>query len=249
MTNEAVFKDHFSDQSAQYAKYRPDYPRELFRFLAEKCQGHELALDCATGNGQSALGLSHYFSQVIATDASEAQIASAMPSPGVSYRVAAAENSELQAQCVDLLTVAQALHWFDHPRFFAEARRVLRPCGLLASWFYKLCLVNADCDVTVNRLYEEVVGGFWPPERHFIEADYTNIEFPGTHIDVPEFQMHVDWRVQDMLGYLRTWSACNRYEKLRGADPVSIIEPELTAAWGSVVRRVSWPLTVIACRL
>jgi len=249
MTNGAVFKDHFSDQSAQYARYRPDYPRELFRFLAGNCQGHELALDCATGNGQSALGLSHHFLRVVATDASEAQIASATPSPKVSYRVAAAENSELQAQCVDLLTVAQALHWFDHPRFFAEARRVLRPDGLLASWFYKLCFVNVDCDAAVYRLYEEIVGEFWPPERRFIDADYTNIEFPETCIDVPKFQMHVDWTVQDMLGYLRTWSACNRYEKQRGADPVSIIEPELTMAWGTAVRRVSWPLTVKACHL
>jgi SAM-dependent methyltransferase len=248
VTNEIAFNDHFSDRSAQYAQYRPDYPGELFSFIAEQCPGHDLALDCATGNGQAAVGLSHHFSKVIGTDASETQIASAVANSRVEYRVAAAEDSGLEAHCADLITVAQALHWFDHARFFAEARRVLRPGGLMASWCYEVCQVSHDCDAQVNYLYEDIVGEFWPPERRFVEAGYANIELPETCIDAPVFQMQVDWNIQDMLGYLRTWSACKRFGKKRGKDPVSIIEPALTAAWGSTIRQVRWPVTMKACR-
>ena len=248
MTAELTFNDHFSGGSARYAQYRPDYPDELFRFLAQNCSRQTLALDCATGSGQAALGLSHYFDGVIAIDASETQIASAIANPRIHYRKALAEQTGLEGQSVDLVSVAQALHWFDHPRFFSEARRVLRPGGLLAAWCYELCSVNDACDAEVQRLYEEIVGEFWPPERRFIDAHYATIEFPEPCIDSPGFQMQVGWHVSHMLGYLRTWSACRRYEDQHGQDPVSIIEPALSAAWGDVKRSVRWPITLRACR-
>lgn len=249
MTQQTSFKDYFSDRSARYAQYRPNYPDSLFCFLADRCRRHERAWDCATGNGQSALGLIKFFEEVIATDASAAQIEAAIPSPGVHYRVAAAERSELPEQSVDLLTVGQALHWFQIQQFFEEAQRVVRPGGVVATWFYKLCNVSAAVDSIVDRLYGDIVDEFWPPERHYIENDYAGIPYPAPLLDVPEFSMRASWSVDDMLGYLGTWSACKRYTGQHGHDPVALIEAELREAWGTAAREVTWPLVVRAYRL
>jgi SAM-dependent methyltransferase len=243
------FKDHFSEQSAEYARHRPGYPDELFRFLASCTRRHTLAWDCATGNGQAAVALAEFFDNVVATDASAAQIGAAIEYPSVDYRVATAEDSRLDDASVDLVTVGQALHWFDTSRFFAETRRVLVPGGVLAAWCYELCVVNDSCDAIVTELYTDIVGKFWPPERRLIEARYAPVEMPGTRIDTPKLSMSVDWSVGDMLGYLRTWSACKRYRKECGADPVSLIEAALRDAWGGIVLKVAWPVTLLARRL
>jgi len=243
------FKDHFSEQSADYARHRPRYPEALFAFLSGLASKHALAWDCATGNGQAAIALSAHFERVVATDASAAQIHAALAHPGVSYRVAPAEASGLDTHSIDLITVGQALHWFDHARFFAEARRVAAPGGILAAWCYELCEVSAACDAVVNTLYTEIVGDYWPPERRLIEARYADIAIPGTPLEAPRFAMRLDWTVADMLGYLRTWSACKRYRADRGDDPVARIEAGLRAAWGDAPRPVSWPLTVRVVQL
>ncbi len=241
------FNDHFSAQSADYARHRPLYPAELYEFLAG-LGGRRLAWDCATGNGQAAVSLAAHFDRVIATDASRAQIDAAIAHPGVSYRLAAAEDSGLDTDSVDLVTVGQALHWFDTRRFFAEAARVLVPGGSVAAWCYELCTVSPECDAAVGRLYDEIVAPFWPPERRLIEERYAGIRFPGTEIDVPVFEMNVCWTVDDMLGYLRTWSACQRYRREHGDDPVGLVEAELRKAWGRTSRTVRWPLTVRVSR-
>ena len=242
------FKDHFSAQSAGYARYRPRYPRELFEYLAGlgRCRR---AWDCATGTGQAAVALAEVFAEVIATDASRAQIDAAISHPRVRYRVANAEESGLPEGCVDLVTVGQALHWFDTKRFFAEASRVLVSGGVLAAWCYELCHVSPDCDRIVSRLYSDIVGPYWPPERRLIEERYAAIELPGTALGAPALAMNARWTVEDMVGYLRTWSACHRYRRERGDDPVERIEDELRAAWGAEPRSVRWPLTVKAVRL
>jgi SAM-dependent methyltransferase len=242
------FKDHFSAQSAGYARHRPHYPRELFAFLAG-LGGRHLAWDCATGNGQAAIALAAYFDRVIATDASAAQIDAAIAHPGVTYRVATAEQSELAADSVDLVTVGQALHWFDTARFFAEASRVLVAEGCIAAWCYELCTVSPECDAVVERLYTDITGPFWPPERRLIEERYTGIDFPGTAIETPAFEMSTQWSADDMLGYLRTWSACQRYRRQHGEEPVRLIEDELRTAWGRDLRIARWPLTVRVSRL
>jgi SAM-dependent methyltransferase len=242
------FKDHFSRQSAGYARHRPHYPRELFACLAG-LTGRRLAWDCATGNGQAAVALADHFDRVIATDASRAQIDAAADHPVVSYRVATAEESGLSEDSVDLVTVGQALHWFDTGRFFAEASRVLVEGGVIAAWCYELCTISPACDRVVAGLYNEIVGAFWPPERRLIEERYAGIVFPGKALATPEFVMTAEWDVDDMLGYLRTWSACQSYLGEHGEDPVALIEDELRTAWGTTPRTVRWPLTARVARL
>jgi SAM-dependent methyltransferase len=242
------FKDHFSAQSDGYAKYRPTYPDELFRFLASVASSHTAAWDCATGNGQVATALANYFSTIVATDASQSQIDAALAHPGVDYRVAAAEQSGLAENSIDLISVGQALHWFDQERFMLEAKRVLKPEGVLAIWCYELCSVSPDCDAIVDTLYRDIVADFWPPERAMIEQGYAAVDMPGVAIGVPDFEMSLTWHASDMIGYLRTWSACKRYEQAHGSDPVARISAALSVAWGEVERRVTWPLQIKASR-
>ena len=248
MSSGPGFKDHFSAQSVGYARHRPHYPPELFTFLAG-LGGRQLAWDCATGNGQAAIALAGHFERVIATDASSAQIEAAIAHPGVSYRVATAEASGLDADSVDLVAVGQALHWFDTAQFFAEAARVLVAGGCVAAWCYELCSVSPACDSVVDYLYTDITGPFWLPERRLIDERYAGIDFPGTAIEAPGFEMSTQWVADDMLGYLRTWSACQRYRRRHGEDPVGLIEDELRAAWGRDRRPVRWPLTVRVSRL
>lgn len=198
---------------------------------------------------QAAVALGEFFESVIATDASDTQIASAIPHANVSYRVATAEVSGLDDASVDLLTVGQALHWFDHERFFTEAGRVLASGGVLAVWCYGLCHVNDACDGVVDELYTDIANEFWPPERRHIEERYAGITMPAAEIDVPRVNMYADWTADDMLGYLRTWSACRRYRKAHDRDPVTLIAGKLQGAWGTDSRPVCWPLTLKACRL
>lgn len=249
MPDSDSFKDHFSGQSAHYARHRPQYPAELFQFLAARTSNHAQAWDCATGNGQAAIALSEHFEGVVATDASSAQIDAAIAHPGVTYRVAAAEDSQIEADSIDLITVGQALHWFDLERFFAEAKRVLVRDGVLAAWCYELCKVSEGCDAVVDELYAGILAEFWPPERRLIEERYSGINMPGHPLESREFEMGVTWTVADMLGYLRTWSGSARYQRAYGNDPVSKIESALRAEWGAGRRPVRWPLTLLISRL
>ena len=152
------FKDHFSKHAADYAKFRPRYPQELFAYLGSIAPSRQLAWDCGTGNGQAAVGLASVFDRVIATDASETQIANAQSHERMAFRVAHADNSGIASETIDLIMVAQALHWFDLDRFYAEARRVLKNNGVCAASAYNLLHVEPAIDEVVNRYYYEVVG-------------------------------------------------------------------------------------------
>lgn len=238
------FKDHFSGHSGEYADFRPNYPESLFAFLADCCTRRELAWDCATGNGQAASRLARYFDKVVASDASEAQIQTAESHPRIEFRIATAEESALPEHSIDLITVAQALHWFDIARFFDEAQRVLTSGGVLAFWCYRNCSVDARCNALIDELYADIVHGYWPAERKMVEEGYQSIEMPMPAIAAPQFVMTTDWTAEDMLGYLRTWSASQRYLKARGRDPVAFIERRLVRVWGGGCREVSWPLNL-----
>jgi SAM-dependent methyltransferase len=244
------FPDHFSDRSPDYARYRPDYPDRLFAWLAGLAPARRLAWDCATGSGQAAAGLARHFGSVIATDASAEQIASARQRRGVRYRVAAAEDSGLETGSADLVTSAQALHWFDRPRFWAEARRVLTARGVVAVWCYDLVRVDAGIDAVVNRLYREIVGPYWPADRVLVEQGYRTIAFPFEEISTPAFHMEKRWSLPDLAGYLGTWSAAKRYRKALGRDPFDLVRSDLERAWGlpGRVRRVRWDIALRAGR-
>jgi SAM-dependent methyltransferase len=246
-----IFKDHFSSESPNYARFRPRYGRELFAWLAGLVSDHRLAWDCATGNGQAAVPLSEFFDRVIATDASEEQIRSATPDSRIDYRVAQADKTDLEAASCDLITVAQALHWFDLPTFYTEAKRVLKREGVLAVWSYNLLRIDPDIDTIVNRFYAETVGPFWPPERKIVENGYRDLPFPFDEMDAPEFAMSAEWSIESLLGYLRTWSASKRYQQELGQDPVTILEEELRDAWPDTQKPllVRWPLAIRVGRL
>ena len=239
------FKDYFSKQATDYAKFRPRYPQEMFEYLGRIAPSRQLAWDCGTGNGQAAVGLAAVFDHVIATDASEKQIANAQSHDRVEYRVAPAENSSLESETIDLLMVAQALHWFELDCFYAEARRILKPDGVLAATAYNLLQISPAIDEIVNRYYHEVVGPFWPPERALVER-FANLSFPFDEINAPKFEMTAHWNLDHLLGYLRTWSSTQRFIAAKGADPLQEISAELGSAWGTPERRrnVNWPLTL-----
>jgi ubiquinone/menaquinone biosynthesis C-methylase UbiE len=241
------FSDHFSGHASEYAVHRPRYPEALYRFLADQCQDHNLAWDCATGNGQAALSLTEYFDRVIATDASAEQVAAATAHPRISYSVVPAEGSGIEEASIDLLTIAQALHWFNLDAFFSEANRVVKPGGLLAAWTYADSRVNNEVDSVIDNVIYEVED-YWPPERDIVMNLYRDITFPWTEIEVPAIHMQENWTVDQLLGYIRTWSASKRYQKDRGADPVSLHESTLRNAWGVSTRTVTWPLTLKVVR-
>ncbi len=240
-----TFKDYFSKQATDYATFRPTCPRELFDYLGRTAPSRQFAWDCGTGNGQAAVGLASVFDRVIATDASKKQISNARPHERVEYQVAPAENSVIKSDSLDLIMVAQALHWFDLDRFYAEAQRVLKPDGILAASAYNLLHIDPAIDEVVNRYYYEVVGPFWPPERKLVEQ-FANLPFPFHEIDSPKFEMTASWNLDHMVGYLRTWSSTQRFIAARGADPVQEIIHQLRDAWENPeqTREVIWPLTL-----
>lgn len=240
-----TFRDHFSGVAEGYARFRPGYPAALFAWLAERAPARRLAWDCATGSGQAALGLAEHFERVVATDASAEQVARAHPHPRVDFRVAPAERSGLGDGAADLVTVAQALHWFDVPAFFAEARRVLRPGGLLAAWCYgNPALPEPALERTLAAFYDGVVGPYWPPERRLILEGYATLDFPFREIEAPPLALEADLTLHGLAGYLRTWSATSRYVAVHGVDPVDGVVERLGADWGDpgTPRRVRWPL-------
>jgi SAM-dependent methyltransferase len=240
------FKDHFSRQATDYARFRPQYPPALFRFIAAAAPNDQLALDCATGNGQAAVALAEFFQKVIALDASGEQIAKAQPNERVEYRVAPAESTGLPAHSVAAITVAQALHWFDLEAFCAEARRVLQPRGVLAVWAYNYLRLSPEVDALVRLFHDEIVGPFWPPERKLVGRGYRELPFPFDEIETPAFQIEVRWSLEHLLGYLRTWSATQRFMAAKRRDPLELVEPDLEQAWGNPAedKLGVWPLTV-----
>lgn len=240
-----VFHDHFSSVAAKYADFRPQYPAELFDYLATLVPRTATVWDCAAGNGQATRGLAQRFARVIATDASAEQIASAPTVERAEFRVALAEASGLPDASVGLVTVAQAVHWFDLPRFYAEVRRVLVPGGVLAVWGYGINRIEGEAvDAIVQEFYGGLLGPYWPPSRLLIEAGYRTIEFPFAELTPPEVRMEVRWTLEQLLGYFSTWSATNRYIKATGQNPLPALAAQLEPLWGGAgaTRRVAWPL-------
>lgn len=243
-----AFHDHFSGVAARYATFRPTYPEGLFDFLASCVPTADACVwDCAAGNGQASVKLAERFPRVIATDASSEQIRAAKSHPRVEYRVASAEQSGLPDQSISLVTVAQAVHWFDFDRFYSEVRRVLRPNGILAVWGYgNLCFEEFELNALVEDYYHQVVGPFWPPERKWIEEGYRTLPFPFEPLEVPTFCMEVRWSLDALIGYLGTWSATVRFQQARQQNPLPDLRARLLPHWKSPEseRSIRWPLAV-----
>jgi len=242
-----TFHDHFSGIANRYADFRPHYPAALFDYLATLASRTSLVWDCACGNGQATLDLAQRFDRVVATDASREQIASATQHPKVEFRVAPAEQSGLPDESAGLVTVAQALHWFDLDRFYAEVRRVLSPGGVLAAWAYGINEVDGGpVNQLVQDYYSHTVGPYWPPQRKLVEEGYRTIPFPFDEITPPVFRMETRWTLEQLVGYFSTWSATNRFIKTTGRNPLASLSQNLSRVWGDAnsPRLVAWPLSM-----
>lgn len=241
----AGFPDHFSGHAADYARARPTYPAPLFAHLAGRAPSRRLAWDVGCGSGQAACALAAHMEKVVATDASAKQLAQATVRPRVAYANARAERAPLRDGSVDLITVAQALHWFDLEAFHAEVRRVARPGAILAEWSYDLMHATPAVDALVQHLYRDVVGPYWPPERIHVEDGYARLAFDFERVDTPEFAMQLEWTFEQFSAYLKTWSSVRRYADARGHDPVDERRDAFARAWGNETTRVvTWPLTL-----
>jgi hypothetical protein len=210
------FKDLFSAQASAYAKFRPHYPEDLFRYLASIAPQRALAWDCGTGNGQAAVKLAPHFQSVVATDPSETQIQSAEKNPSVTYKVARAEQAPF-----------------------------LKPHAVLAIWSYNLCKITPAIDQIVQKYYSGILGPYWEKERKLVEEGYRNCIFPMKEIPSPQFQMKAEWNVDHLIGYLGTWSALQAYIKKNGESPLLRIAPLLQEAWGDrKMLPIAWELSV-----
>jgi ubiquinone/menaquinone biosynthesis C-methylase UbiE len=227
-----TFKDNFSKQAEVYVKFRPTYPRELFEFLKSLTVEHELAWDCGTGNGQSAVQLAQFFDKIYATDPSQEQIKNAIPDVKIEYKVENAETpSSLNDNSVDLITVAQAVHWFDFNAFNDQVKRVLKPNGVIAVWAYGVPSINKEIDSIVKNFHDNVIGEFWLPENKLIDKEYATIPFPFIEMETPEFFIKKQVTLSEALGHFRSWSATQKYIDKYDENPINTLSQKLQEHW------------------
>ncbi len=228
------FRDHFSGVAADYAAFRPQYPEALFDWLASVAHRHDVAWDCACGSGQASQPLASHFDVVVASDASLIQVASAPKIEKTRFVVASSERVPLVGDSVDLVTVAQALHWFVGEMFFDEVRRVVRAGGVFAAWTYGMPHVGAEpVEKAVHGFIDGLLGPYWPPEIRLVLDGYASIDLPFEELETPVFELQVEWTLERFFGFVRTWSGVGRYQKVRGEDPVPQLAAELEDRWGN----------------
>lgn len=238
------FQDHFSRLAPLYARSRPGYPPALFEYLAGLASARALAWDCGTGNGQAARGLATHFLRVLATDASAEQLQHAEPHARVTFRQEPAEAVSLEDGSVDLVTSAVAVHWFDFDRFYAEVRRVLKPDGAIAVWTYYLPHVDERVDALVAHYHGTLLAPYWSERVRYIDRRYRTLPFPFDELPPPAFEMTARWTLDQLGGFLASWSAAPRYQAAEGHHPLSRIWEDLCGAWGANggERLVCWQL-------
>ena len=234
--------DRFSGHADRYARYRIDYPDALYNYVLSFVNGRQSAWDCATGNGQVASTLARYFDQVEATDISQTQLEQAVVLPNVRYQISRAEKTPFADNQFDLVTVGQALHWFDAEAFHREVRRVLKPGGVVAEWGYGLNTVSPEVDALVNDFYINVIGAYWDSMRRHIENQYAQLPFDFANPQRADFTVERHWTAGWFLNYLRTWSAVRNFIATNGLDPVDALAEPLTVAWGLGERLVQFPV-------
>ncbi|MEX1135844.1 MAG: class I SAM-dependent methyltransferase [Balneolales bacterium] len=235
-------KDHFSTESGNYARYRPTYPPELFEWLIRLVKDRKSCWDCGTGTGQVAASLSGYFKKVHATDISRSQIDHAVKRENITYSIAKAEHTSFPDNYFDLIVVAQAIHWFDFDKFFLEAKRTIKPGGVLTIIGYSVIKINDELDKVILDFYKNIIGPYWDEERKYIDEEYKTIPFPFNEVKTPPFEMRTRWSLDELTGYLRTWSAVKHYIKANGIDPVEDLKGRLSQYWHEPIQDVKFPL-------
>jgi len=237
-------KDIFSKQADSYVTFRPESPGELYEFLLKKVSCFETAWDCGTGNGQVAAKLADYFEIVYGTDISEKQLSNAIKKPNIIYKAERAEQTSLADSSADLITVAQAIHWFDFENFYKEVNRVAKPGALIAAWTYILLEIDkGPIDEIVNNIYVGILGPYWDKERKLVDEQYRTIPFPFEEIPVPVFYNKKQWTLEHLLGYLNTWSSAGHYRAQMGHSPIDMIKADLEKHWKEgEVKEVVFPI-------
>ncbi len=245
------FKDHFSSLAPDYSQFRPRYPKSLFEYLSSLVARHERAWDCGTGSGQAANGLVPFFDQVVATDASRQQIANAQKHERIVYLVSYSESVNIQSDSVDLVTTAQAIHWFKIDGFFKEVARVAREDGVVAVWAYRFIYISDPIDELLEYFHEKIIKQYWSAENRIVDEGLKSLPFPFDEIQTPEFEMEADWDLDHLIGFLGTWSAVKLFKEHEGTDPIKPIERELREAWGEAhqKRNIRWPLSLRVGRI
>lgn len=245
------FPDHFSKQAETYAKNRPQYPPELYSWLVSLCKEKNLAWDVATGNGQAALALAQHFEKVVATEPSSDQLAQAPENQRVEFRCEPAENSSLGDKSTDLITVATAAHWFDLPAFYQEVRRVSKPDSILAIWSYGGCEMDGKVGELLHEFAFDFLEKYWPPQTRLNWVDkYEMLHFPFQEIPHQPFSIHLDWNIDHLFGYIRSWSGVKEFQRIEGHDPLAEREEAFRKTWDNEpMREVSWPLYSKVARL
>lgn len=245
------FKDHFSKAAGLYAQFRPTYPDAMLQFVAAQTGAAKAAWDAGCGSGQLSVKLADYFDEVIATDASQAQINAATPHDRVRYLCVPAEKSGLASQSVDLVIAAQAAHWFDREAYYEEARRVLRPRGFFAMVGYGTIEGDHVAAKIAATIYNQVLGAYWPPERRYVENAYRDFDFPFAEIDTPNWWLEANWSHEQLMGYILSWSAVRQWEAATGKSALDMIKSEFKACQvdADLVQTYRWPLFMRAGRL
>jgi len=236
-------KDNFSKQAAVYVRYRPGYPQELFDYILGFVKEKDVAWDCGTGNGQSAKMLSDHFEKVFATDISQKQLDNAWQAPNIFYSIADEVQSGLDDESVSLITVAQAIHWFKFAKFYDEVNRVAKPGAVIAVWTYSRSKISGEIEDIISDYHFNTLGEYWDAERKYVDDKYVNIPFPFPEIETPDFNIELSWSLEDLKGYLNTWSALQKFITARAFSPVDDIIKKIAPHWGEATeRKIIFPI-------
>ena len=245
----------FGTDSRSYSQDRPQYPPELFAWISSMCRGHKTAWDCATGNGQAAIGLSHWFEKVDATDLASEQLAEAFSLPNVRYSAQSAEQTSFPDANFDLIAVAQALHWFDFRRFWPEVRRIARQDAFFCAWGYSWFKRTPDL-TELHAIYLDplldLLKPYWARENGILWNGYStsDIEFPFDRFDAPPIDISISWDINTLFRYVRTWSAFKMALKAEGVGAaLQSLEGDARARFEDYGQfRLSLPLAIAAAK-
>jgi ubiquinone/menaquinone biosynthesis C-methylase UbiE len=235
-------KDNFSKQASAYSKFRPQYSDEIIAYIISFVENKSKALDVATGNGQVAYKLSVAFEKVYGIDISENQLDNSYVADNIIYNAASAENTFFEDQEFDLITVAQAVHWFNFDLFYKEVYRILKPNGVIAVLGYGLFSTNSNTDIILRDFYYNIVGPYWDAERKYLDENYQTIPFPFEEQVVEKFENQLEWSFEELIGYLETWSSVQHYIKKNNNNPLDLIRDRLKISWEENDKKVTFPM-------